>query len=151
MYRHKTPISILRKPARSARPARRRGQALVEFMMVLPVLLLLLLGLVGVGQVLLASYTVNQAARVGAHQGALAGGMATAASSAAEDVIGSGVGTDASGASVDVSCPRSPCRRYDPITVRVAYSGDLWVPVPGLMDRFSVQAEATRAAERDSQ
>jgi Flp pilus assembly protein TadG len=120
-------------------------------MMVLPLMLLLLLGLVGVGQVLLANYTVNQAARVGAHQGALAGGMTTAASSAAEDVINSGVGTDASGASIAVSCTRTPCRRYDPITVQVLYSGDLWVPVPGLMDRFTVQAEATRAAERDSQ
>ncbi|MBX0330269.1 pilus assembly protein [Oscillochloris sp. ZM17-4] len=134
-----------------ARAYRRRGQALIEFMMVLPILLLLLLGLVGVGQVLLASYTVNQAARVGAHQGALAGGVALAASSAAEDVIDSGVGTDATNASIAVSCARTPCRRYDPITVQVSYAGELWVPVPGLMDRFSVRAEATRAAERDSQ
>jgi Flp pilus assembly protein TadG len=120
-------------------------------MMVLPVLLLLVLGLVGVGQVLLANYTVNQAARVGAHQGALAGGTALVASSAAEDVINGGVGTDAADATIVVTCMRTPCRRYDPITVRVSYAGDLWVPVPGIMDRFSVRAEATRAAERDSQ
>jgi Flp pilus assembly protein TadG len=132
-------------------PPKRRGQALIEFLMVLPILLLLLLGLVGVGQVLLASYTVNQAARVGAHQGALAGGMTAAASSAARDVIDSGAGTEATNAIIAVSCTRTPCRRYDPITVRVSYAGELWVPVPGLMDRFTVQAEATRAAERDSQ
>ncbi|NTW01724.1 MAG: pilus assembly protein [Oscillochloris sp.] len=130
---------------------KRRGQALIEFLMVLPILMLLLLGLVGVGQVLLASYTVSQAARVGAHQGALAGGISTAASSAAEDVINSGVGTNAGHASISVRCTRTPCRRYDPITVQVLYADELWVPVPGLMEHFSVQAEATRAAERDSQ
>jgi Flp pilus assembly protein TadG len=137
--------------ALAAHGTKQRGQALVEFMMVLPILLLLVLGLVGVGQVLLASYTVNQAARVGAHQGALAGGAAAAASSAAEDVINAGVGTDAENAIIAVTCTRTPCRRYDPITVQVSYASELWVPVPGLMDRFSVRAEATRAAERDSQ
>ncbi|MEI7771475.1 MAG: TadE/TadG family type IV pilus assembly protein [Chloroflexales bacterium] len=150
MSKYAIPDRGLRSRPRPRAP-RQRGQALVELMMVLPVLLLLVLGLVGVGQVLLASYTVNQAARVGAHQGALAGGAAAAASSAAEDVIDSGVGTDATNATIAVICTRTPCRRYDPITVQVAYAGDLWVPVPGVMEHFSVRAEATRAAERDSQ
>ncbi len=151
MNRDVIPNRGRRNPPYSARPHKRRGQALIEFMMVLPILLLLVLGLVGVGQVLLASYTVNQAARVGAHQGALAGGAAPAASSAAEEVINDGVGTDAANALIAVRCTRTPCRRYDPITVQVSYAGDLWVPLPGFLNHFSVQAEATRAAERDSQ
>lgn len=130
---------------------RRHGQALIEFMLVLPIMLLLLLGLVGVGQVLLANYTVSQAARVGAHQGAIAGGPSAAAESAIEDVLDNGVGTAAINASVLVSCARTPCRRYDPVSVQITYQGELWMPIPGLLDRFTVRAQATRAAERDSQ
>ncbi len=151
MCRYAIPHQRQRPAAYTPRPHKRRGQALVEFMMVLPILLLLVLGLVGVGQVLLANYTMTQAARVGAHQGALAGGAAPAASSAAKEVINDGVGTDAANAIIAVSCTRTPCRRYDPITVQVSYAGNLWVPIPGLLDRFNVRAEATRAAERDSQ
>ncbi|WP_129632699.1 TadE/TadG family type IV pilus assembly protein [Candidatus Oscillochloris fontis] len=138
-------------PPRRVSHARRRGQALIEFMLVLPIMLLLLLGLIGVGQILLANYTINQAARVAAHQGALSGGMSNAALSAAEQVIATGVGTETQNAQITVQCSRTPCRRYDPITVQVDYRGVLWVPLPGLLEQFHVQAVATRAAERDSQ
>jgi Flp pilus assembly protein TadG len=134
-----------------AAPRRQRGQAIVELMVALPVLLLLLLGLVAVGQLLLTNYTVSQAARAAAHQAAIAGGAAEAAYSAAESVIASGVGTDFARATVRVSCEREPCRRYDPITVDVAYRGGFWAPLPPLFNEFSVRATATRAAERDQQ
>lgn len=130
---------------------RARGQALVELMVALPVLLLLLLGLVCVGQLLLTNYIVSQAARAAAHQAAIAGGEAEAAYSAAANVIDSGVGTDFANAQVSVACEREPCRRYDPITVRVVYRGGFWAPLPPLFSEFSVSAAATRAAERDQQ
>lgn len=130
--------------------ARARGQAVVELVIALPVLLLLILGLVTIGQYLLANYTVHQAARAAAHQAALAGGDAEAAHQAADQVIAAGVGTRPEHAEVAVRCRRSPCRRYDPITVAVTYAGRFWTPLPGFTT-FTVAAEATRAAERDQQ
>lgn len=127
------------------------GQALVELAIALPVLLLLLLGLVGIGQVLLANYTVSQASRAAAHQAAIAGGEPEAAYAAAASVLDAGVGTSSDHAAVEVRCARSPCRRYDAVEVAVRYSGDFWLPVPPLLTRFTVQALATRAAERDHQ
>lgn len=138
-------MSTRRRP-RGRQPA----QAVVEMALALPILLMLIMGLVGIGQVLLANYTVSQAARAAAHQAALAGGDAGAAERAAEQVLDSGVGTSADRAEVSVSCPRSPCRRYDPVTVSVVYSDELWTPAP-FLERFHVAARATRAAERDSQ
>lgn len=130
---------------------RQRGQAIVELMVALPVMLLLLLGVVAVGQLLLTNYTVSQAARAAAHQAAIAGGADAAAHSAAESVIASGVGTDFANATLHVSCEREPCRRYDAITVDVSYRGGFWAPLPPLFTDFTVRASATRAAERDQQ
>ena len=59
---------------------------------------------------------------------------------------------------MDVACttPESaaraePCRRYYPITVNITYQGDFWAPLPPLFTDFTVQAQATRASERDQQ
>lgn len=119
--------------------------------MVLPLLLLLLIGLIDVGQILLANYAVTQAARVAAHQAALAGGDSMTANQVASDVLDGGVGTSADDATVVMACTRTPCRRYDPITVSITYEGSFWTPLPPLFDRFTLRAEATRAAERDEQ
>lgn len=125
--------------------ASRRGQAVVEMVLVLPVLLLLILGLVCIGQLLLANYAISQAARAAAHQAAIAGGTPQAAYTAAENVIDSGVGTRYTSAQVTIAC-----RRYDPITVRVVYQDSFWTPLPGFTT-FTITASATRAAERDQQ
>jgi Flp pilus assembly protein TadG len=132
------------------RSQRRTGQALVELVIVLPVLLLVILGLVSVGQLLLANYTINQAARAAAHQAALAGGTPAAAYATAADVIDSGVGTRAQDAQITAACDRTPCRRYDAVTVQIIYTGAFWTPLPGF-NTFQISASATRAAERDQQ
>lgn len=131
--------------------AKERGQAVVEFLIVIGVFLMLIFGLTCVGQILLANYTVNQAARAAAHQAAIQGGTPAAAYDAAKSVINSGVGTSYSGATVNVTCARTPCRRYDAITVNVAYNDSFWTPMPPLFTSFTVRAQATRAAERDQQ
>lgn len=132
-----------------ARAGRRRGQAMVEFTLVIGLFLLLILGLACVGQILLANYAVSQAARAAAHQAAIEGGSPAAAYYAAAQVLDAGVGTEAAGARVSVSCASDPCRRYDPITVSVDYTGAFWTPLPPLFTEFTVRADATRAAERD--
>lgn len=133
------------------RRSRRRGQAMVEFTVVIGLFLLLVLGLTCVGQLLLANYTVSQAARAAAHQAAIEGGAPAAAFDAAAQVLDAGVGTAATDASVRVVCAGDPCRRYDPVTVTVDYTGGFWTPLPPLFTEFTVRAAATRAAERDQQ
>jgi hypothetical protein len=128
---------------------RARGQALVETLMVIPLLLLMLLGLITVGQLLLANYTVTQAARAAAHQAALSGGDDQVANQTAADVLDGGVGTRADDAAILVACAHSPCRRYDPITVSITYTGSYWTPL--FSEQFTLRSEATRAAERDAQ
>jgi Flp pilus assembly protein TadG len=130
---------------------RRRGQALVELTLVIGLFLLLILGLVNVGQILLANYTVSQAARAAAHQAAIAGGASEAAEAAADQVLDAGVGTRASEGAVVTVCEQSPCRRYDPVTVTVSYQSTFWAPLPPLFTDFGISAVATRAAERDQQ
>jgi Flp pilus assembly protein TadG len=137
--------------AAALRRGRRRGQAMVELTLVIGLFLLLVLGLVGVGQVLLANYTVSQAARAAAHQAAIAGGAPEQGAAAAAQVLDAGVGTRAAEAEVAVSCAHDPCRRYDPVTVTVTYQGAFWAPMPPLFTSFAVRAAATRAAERDQQ
>ncbi|NCC32327.1 MAG: pilus assembly protein [Chloroflexia bacterium] len=130
---------------------RERGQAIVEFMLVIGIFLALVLWLVCIGQILLAGYTVNQAARAAAHQAALAGGASATAYDAAAAVLNAGVGTRADAAQVRIACLRTPCRRYDPITVNIAYRGAYWAPVAPFFNEFTLESEAVRAAERDQQ
>ncbi|MFV9503355.1 MAG: TadE/TadG family type IV pilus assembly protein [Oscillochloridaceae bacterium umkhey_bin13] len=150
----------LRVLAALQRRNRQRGQAIVEFVIVLGLFLSLIFFLVAVGQILLANYTVTQAARAAAHQAALAGGSSDAARLAAHQVLDSGVGTSSDGtkAAIAIVCanpdggtPASVCRRYYPVTVTVDYTDSFWVPVPVGGGSFTVRAQATRAAERDQQ
>lgn len=53
-----------------ARPSSRRGQSLVEFALVLPLLLLLLLGAIDLGRAFNSSISITNAAREGALYGA---------------------------------------------------------------------------------
>lgn len=130
---------------------RPRGQALVEMALALPVLLFLLLGLICIGQILLANYAVNQAARAAAHHAAIEGGEPDAAYNAAANVLDAGVGTSYEAATVTVRCDHTPCRRYDAVSVAIVYADNFWTPIPPLFTRFVVNASATRAAERDEQ
>jgi len=143
-------------PARSApcppvwSQPRHAGQALVEFTLIAGLFLLLLLGLVNVGQLLLANYTVSQAARAAAHMAAIEGGDLAAAKLAAEQVFMGGVGTDTGTKTVTVTCSTTPCRRYSPITVTVRYEQAFLAKMP-IFETFNLQARAIRAAERDAQ
>ena len=114
--------------------SRRLGQAMIEMALVLGVLLAIIVGGIDALQMLLTNYTVSQAVRAAAHQAALIGGpdgpngtwgagthpSGTVAESA-RLILDSGMVTSASKATITVLCAHTPCRRYDPITVRLAY------------------------------
>ena len=58
--------------------------------------------------------------------------------------------TDADNATIAVTCTRNPCRRYDPITVRITYQADIWAPI-GPFKLVKADHSATRLAEKDDQ
>ena len=136
---------------------------MVEMALVLLVLLLLILGGIDGLQMLLTHYTVSQAVCAAAHQAALVGGPDGAngtwgvgthpsgtVAETARLILDSGMVTSASKATITVSCAHTPCRRYDPITVRLVYQDTVWVPI-GPFEPISFNRSATRLAEKDAQ
>ena len=95
----RTPISSDRRLARAgARARRHEGQAIVEFALVLPVLMLLIVGIVKVGIVFNNYLTLNDAVRAGARQLAIGRGQATNVCQQAIDRV-----KTSAGASLDAS------------------------------------------------
>lgn len=140
------------------------GQALVEMALALGFILLTILGGLDLLQIAMTQYTVSQAVRASAHQAALIGGPDGANGSwgdgghptgtiaeTARTILDSGMVTDATRATITVTCARTPCRRYDPITVRIQYRDSVWAPFPGLLTDVHPDLSATRASEKDSQ
>jgi hypothetical protein len=143
---------------------RTRGQAMVEMALVMAILLMVILGGIDGLQILMTQYTVNQAVRASAHQAALIGGpdgsngsLRTSGAHAtgtvadtARVILDSGMMTDASNATITVTCTRNPCRRYDAITIRITYQADIWAPI-GPFKLVKADHSATRLAEKDDQ
>jgi hypothetical protein len=132
---------------RRGRPQHAPGQGLVEFALIAPLLLLLVLGFMAAWQIASINQEVSMAARVAAHQAALTGGDVDAVTLAAHEALRGGVLPDPEHAVVTVTCS-DPCTRYSQITVEIAYTGDAWAPV-GPFDDFTVVARETRASEQD--
>jgi len=101
----------------------RRGQSLVEFALVLPLLVLIVAGIFDLGRAFFASITITNAARVGARYGTLHPsdftGMVSAAVIEAQD---SNIIIDPS--NVNIACPIDVvrCAPSQPITVTVNYN-----------------------------
>ena len=152
------------RPCRADARERTRGQAMVEMALVMAILLMVILGGIDGLQILMTQYTVNQAVRASAHQAALIGGpdgtngsLRTSGAHAtgtvadtARLILDSGMMTDAGNATITVTCTRNPCRRYDPITVRITYQADIWAPI-GPFKLVKADHSATRLAEKDDQ
>jgi len=141
------------------------GQAMVEMALVIGILLLVILGGLDLLQIAMTHYTVSQAVRASAHQAALIGGPdgangtwgeggphpTGAIAETARTILNSGMVTDARKATITVTCARTPCRRYDSITVRIQYRDSVWAPLPGLLTDVQANLSATRASEKDRQ
>jgi Flp pilus assembly protein TadG len=129
----------------------RRGQALVEFVLVLPLLCLLLLGMLDYGLYLNANLTIEEAARIGARAGAigdpegcpgdsaaqeLAQGQPVTIYGVVDDQINQGFGLHAQGA-VLTPAPTETANATDPqagdITVSVSLPYHPLVAFPGLL------------------
>ena len=112
-----------------------RGQAAVEFALVLPVIAVMALGLIAVGLAVRNELAVELAAREGARAAAVSASPATASAAAAQRSVG---------LPIDVSTTASA----DTVTVVVTYTDPLDVPMIGrLVGTITHTASVTMAVE----
>ncbi len=110
-----------------SRRRRSRGQELVEFALVLPLLILILFGAIDLGRVFHAAITITNAAREGAryialHHDEIAAGKNQAVLEA------QGAGITITVGDVSVNCPQTvlgECDRMQPVEVTVSYTFEL--------------------------
>jgi Flp pilus assembly protein TadG len=134
-----------------AAPAPRRGaeggQALVEFALVLPLLVLLLLGIVQFGQLFGAYLDVLAAARVGARAAAL--GASASAAEAVATQAADAMGRDLEVAVTGTSAADGGWAAGSPVTCRVTYQAPVAVPLfwPLLGRTFALEGATVMLAE----
>lgn len=129
-----------------------RGQALAEFLIVVPLLLLILMGAIGFGHAIFTKMIVVQAANRAARLGAtLYGDSSVSSSSARKQTRDAGFGVlsaSLSGTNRDVLVSVSG----DDVTVTVRYESTTFVPLlkPWLGSRMMMEHKATYRIERDT-
>jgi len=99
-----------------------RGQALVEFTIILPILLLLILGILQFGIVFNNYITLTDAVRAGARQASVGRSVADPAGAAVSRVRASAAGLDQSKLAVTVT---SPWTQGADVKVRATYPYDI--------------------------
>jgi len=118
------------------RPRRSRGQALVEFALVIPLLLLLIFGLIDLGRAVYVNNSLSEAAREGARWGSVQARSAT--NTTRQDIADYTVGrlTSVPGASANAICIRPgtvvlPCSFNNILRVEVETDLEMITPIIG--------------------
>ncbi len=127
----------------------RPGQSLVELALCLMILFAIIFGAIDGIQIIMAHYAVGQAARAAAHQAALDGGPSPAVNDVAKLILNTSMSTDASKATILTTCA-TPCDRFSPVTVEIAYHDQVWAPLWPGGATFNVRKAATRTTEKDA-
>jgi Flp pilus assembly protein TadG len=124
-----------------------RGDAIVEFVLVLPILLLLLFGILEVGRVVDAWIVVQNAAREGARSGALAPttGAVNAAQNAARDYMQTAF---SSRSDVDSTSVGTPVISSDAVSVTAQANIHIYTPFMQSILQSSVPVRATAVMPR---
>ena len=127
----------------------RRGAALMEAAIVLPLVLLLLFGVIEYGWLFLKSQQINNACREGARVGVRHGSVGADVTSAVQNSL-QAVGLESSAYSITMS-PGDPgtIDRGDPftVTITVPYEGTLSIGVPFIPVPATLQATVVMARE----
>ncbi len=103
----------------------KRGQAMVELALILPVLLLILMGIFEFGRVFNAYLIVNHAAREGARSAA----VGSEDYAVIQTITDSMFYLDNTNATINITPSKSSRTRGNPVTVNLDYQIDLIVPV----------------------
>jgi Flp pilus assembly protein TadG len=118
----------------------RRGAAVVEFALVAPILLLLVVGTIEVGRAIMVKDSLTVASREGAR---VAGNSATTTVSTVQSAVNSYLaGADITGATTSVSPDLAQVADGQPVTVTVSipYSAVSWVKSPWFLSGQTMTA-----------
>lgn len=119
-------------PRRSRTKLKRRGASAVEFAIVAPVFIMLVLGMIEVGRALMVQQVLINASRVGARNATTVAATEDTAVSAAEDYA-AGVGI----AGVDVQVTPNPASAIAgsevTVTTTIDFASVSWLPSPWFM------------------
>ena len=136
-----------RRPAPSLwRPAR-RGAAVVEFAVVSPVLILLLLGMIECGRMIMVQQTITTAAREGARTASIEGNSSDTAKTAVESFL---TGAGVRGAKTTVTPSNTASLSHGQpitVTVSVSFKDVSWLPHPFFFGRKTLTSTATMRRE----
>jgi Flp pilus assembly protein TadG len=121
---------------------RERGSAAVEFALLLPILLLVLLALVQVGALARDQLVLTQASRAGAREAAVQGSV----DAVVDAVRSAAAGLEADRVTVDVAWTGE---RGSPVTVSLAYEVPVASPIAGwlLPETVTLRSSATMRQE----
>lgn len=138
------------KPGR--RSARRSGAALVEFAIVTPVLLVLVLGMIEIGRAVMVTEVLTYAARMGARTGAISSGSTAGAKAAANTVLSDSGITSATvtvyvnGSSVtDAAAAKSGDKIS--VTVTIPYANVTWLSNPDYLQGKTLKGQVVMRKE----
>jgi Flp pilus assembly protein TadG len=125
------------------------GQALVEFALLLPVLLLVVLGIIQFGIIFSGYITVVSAAREGARAAIVGESDANVKLKAIEIVNGSPFLVEIGGGDVTITTPTGKRIQQEPVSVLVTTSVRIIVPIVGSIvgNDFPVTSEAIMRVE----
>jgi Flp pilus assembly protein TadG len=114
------------------RRARRRGQSLVEFALVLPIFLLLIMGVIDAGRLVYMNSTLSNAAREGARTGAV-------------EANWKGLGGGGCGAAAGKKCPADDAALLADIKATADYMNTPFGPVAAAYMRCTAEGSAPPA------
>ncbi len=134
----------LEKPCRKCR-RKRRGAAVVEFAVVAPVFVALVLGMIEFGRALMVQQMLTNASREGARVAVLEGATASEVTAAVEERL-----TTIDGATTACDPDPSAAAYGDSITVTVTvpFSGVSWLPSPIFLGGEDLTASTVMRVER---
>ncbi len=125
----------------------RRGAAVVEFAIVAPVLLLLILGMIEYGRLVMVQQVITNATREGARQAVLDGATTSGVRTIVNDFLAA---SRVSGAVVTVTPdPPNTAAFGDPVSVavQVPFSEVSWLPTPMFLSETTLSATTVMRRE----
>lgn len=140
------PVKRLHKLCRSYRLFR-RGAAVVEFAIVAPVLLLLVLGMIEYGRLIMVQQVLTNATREGARKAVLDGSTTADVTTVVNEYLST---SRVSGAIVTISpSPPGNAKFGDPVTVsvQVPFNEVSWLPTPMFLSGKTISAATVMRRE----
>ena len=134
----------------SAWKGERKGAALVEFALVLPVFLLLIFGGLEMGRAVMVKHILEEAARAGCRVASMQGATTNDVKSVVNQALGK---AGLAGYQIEVSpSPPLSAEHLDPVsvTITVPHSEVAWLPSPRFMGNKSLAGVCIMPAVRDA-